>query len=62
MEELDIFPQSVLTQNKKILMMKNLAGIRNIKRVKLYTRINLMKRKTYIPWKIVKMKKFYSWE
>ena len=50
-------PQSVLTQNKKIVMMKNLAVIRKIKRVKLYTRRNLIKiRKTSIPWKTMKMK------
>ena len=46
MEELNIFPQSVLTQNKKIvMMMKNLAVIRKIKRVTPCTRINLRKKK-----------------
>ena len=58
MEELEFFPQSVLTENTRIVMMKNLVVIRNIKRVKLYTRMILIKtRKTYIRWKIVKMKR-----
>ena len=52
MEGLNIFPKSVLTQNKRIAMMKNLVFIRNIKRIK-----NIYKKKF---WK--NKKKLYSKE
>ena len=52
-EGLVTFPKSVLTQNKKIMMtMKNLAVIRNIKRVRACTIRNSRKNK----------KNFYSKE
>ena len=40
-EGLDIFPISVLTQNKRIVMMKNLVVIINIKRVRPCTKVSL---------------------
>ena len=52
MEELDIFPQSVLTQNKKIMMTKNLAVIKMIKKSKTIYKNKFNKKK----------KKFYSME
>ena len=55
MERLAIFPESVLTQNKRIVMMKNLVVIIKIKRIKPYTIISFRKiRKTFIPKKMVK--------
>ena len=62
MEGLVTLAQSVLTQNKRILMMKNLAVIRKIKRIRSYTRKSFRKiRKTFTPKKTVKMLKSYSW-
>ena len=60
MEVLDIFPISVLTQNKKRVIMKNLVDIR----IRSWVRISLIKiRRTSIPNKIVmmkvKMQKYY---
>ena len=43
------------------VMMENLAVLRKIKGVKPYKKKNLIKRrKTYISWKMVKMKKIFS--
>ena len=57
-EGLDIFPKSVLTQNKRIVIMKNLLFIRKIKRIRSYTRRSLRKnKKTSTPKKTVKMMK-----
>ena len=62
-EELDIFPISVLTQNKRRVIVKNLVVIS----VRTWIRRSLRKiRKTSIPKNIVTMKvkmhKSYSWE
>ena len=67
MDRLDIFPLSVLTQNKRIVMMKNLVVIRKIKRVRPYPKISLRKRrKTSFPKRIltmkVKMQNSYLWD
>ena len=43
MEGLNIFPKSVLTQNKRIVMMKNLLVIRKIKRIRPHTRRSFRK-------------------
>ena len=57
-EGLDILLKNVLTQNKRIAMMKNLDVIRNIKIIRTYTRRSLRKiRKTSTPKKTVKMMK-----
>ena len=59
-EELGILIQSVLIQNKRIVMMKSLAVIRKIKRIRPYTRRSFRKiRKTSIPKKTMKS---YSWD
>jgi hypothetical protein len=52
-EKLGIFPPNVPIQRRRIVMMKKLITIKNIKREKLETRRNYTKIQTFTPKKTV---------